>query len=58
MEQSKDLVRAKKAKKSLSANLEGLDIYSKFKVRCTMEGITIRTGLREAVIEWLKKYDE
>jgi hypothetical protein len=48
--------RARKAKGSLMANLETMDVYSKFKVLCSAQGIKIREGLREAVKDYLDKY--
>lgn len=50
--------RSKKQKKSLVAQLERMDIYSKFKIVCELQDIKIREGLREAIKSYLKKYKE
>lgn len=52
------LNRAKKAKHSLIANLEKLDVYSKFKLICEQNYMKAREGLREAVKMFNKKYEE
>ena len=50
--------RARKAKHSLVANLEKLDIYSKFKLICDQNYMKVREGLREAIRMFIKKYEK
>ena len=53
----KEIEKAKREKKSLAELLSHLDIYSKFKIVCKAQQITIRTGLREAVQDYLNKHE-
>jgi len=55
MPTKEQIERMKKAKESLATNLEGIDIFSKFKAFCAIKGITIRQGLREAIIFYMEK---
>jgi hypothetical protein len=51
------LEKARRAKKSLIANLEKLDIYNKFKLICEQNFMKVREGLREAVRLFNSKYE-
>ena len=54
---SEKVEQMKKAKKSIQMNLRGLDIYTKFKIVSVSQGRTMRDALREAIIDFFKKYN-
>jgi len=48
----------KNLKKSIATSLSQMgDLYTRFKVLCAVNGKTIRQGLREAITDYLKKYE-
>ena len=56
-EKSETELNAERNKKSFASTIIGLDIYTKFKVLCAYKNITVRHGLKEAILKYMKEGD-
>lgn len=49
-----DVERALKSKHSVLVNAAKLDVWTKFKLHCVSKGMSLRSGLRDAILEYMK----